>query len=425
MLDTIVIGGGLAGLTAARELRAEDHGVLVLEARDRLGGRTWYKDLPGTRYKVEAGGTWFDPESQTNIGGEVERYGLETVLSPAGQNLASMLAGQRLLGDDIPVPADVRPDLDRAMGHIVELSRGVGLGGLPGDPALDVPFPDITDGLDLPAIVEDYLSMWAGFAFGCHPADLSALHALSWVAGYGNEVWTLNDAPATKFAHGTSSLVDAIAGDGAPDIALEAPVTSIAPRVGGMSVRTLDGSEHVARSVVLAAPLNTWSDIDIDGLSSEKERLASQGQAGRAVKVWATVTGVPPYLIGSGWGGPLNWVSEQDHEGDERLLVGLGHDASLLDPSDVAEVTTAIRQFAPGAVVDVCDGHDWTTDPYAKGTWVAYRPGQLTAYRDTMAAAEPPLFFAGSDIAPHWAGFMDGAIESGRIAAAAVADYLG
>lgn len=425
MFDTIVVGGGLAGLTAARELRASGHGVLVLEARDRLGGRTWYKDMPGTGYKVEAGGTWFDPESQTNIGGEVERYGLETVLSPAGRNLASMLAGERLLGEDIPVPADLRPDLDRAMGHIVELSRRVGLGGVPGDPSLDVPFTDITDALELPPIVDDYLMMWAGFAFGCHPRDLSALHALSWVAGYGNEVWTLNDAPATKFAHGTASLVDAIADDASADIDLDAPVASISPTPGGLSVRTLDGSEHAGRAVVLAAPLNTWSDIDIDGLSAEKTALASQGQAGQAVKVWATVTGVPPYLIGSGWGGPLNWVSEQAHEGDERLLVGLGHDASLLDPTDVTEVTAAIRQFAPDAVVEVCDGHDWTSDPYAKGTWVAYRPGQLTAHRETMASPEPPLFFAGSDVAPRWAGFMDGAIESGRLTAAAVVDHLG
>ena len=57
--DVVVIGGGFAGLVAARDLRDAGRSVVVLEARDRLGGRTWFRELPGAGVKVEYGGTWF------------------------------------------------------------------------------------------------------------------------------------------------------------------------------------------------------------------------------------------------------------------------------------------------------------------------------------------------------------------------------
>jgi monoamine oxidase len=108
----------------------------------------------------------------------------------------------------------------------------------------------------------------------------------------------------------------------------------------------------------------------------------------------------------------------------ERLLVGIGCDASRLDPTDRGQVERAIRVFAPGAEVRACDGHDWTRDPYAKGTWAAYRPGQLGRWHADVRTPEGRLFFAGSDIAEGWAGFMDGAIESGAAVALAVAQRL-
>jgi (S)-6-hydroxynicotine oxidase len=62
--DVIVVGGGIAGLTAARDLRAAGRRAIVLEARDRLGGRAWTGVLPGTDVRVEWGATWVHPETQ-------------------------------------------------------------------------------------------------------------------------------------------------------------------------------------------------------------------------------------------------------------------------------------------------------------------------------------------------------------------------
>ncbi|HEY6397721.1 MAG TPA: FAD-dependent oxidoreductase, partial [Solirubrobacteraceae bacterium] len=75
-VDVVVIGAGFAGLCAARDLAASGASVLVLEARDRLGGRTFTSDFTGSTEKVELGGSWFAPEHD-KARKEHERYGLE------------------------------------------------------------------------------------------------------------------------------------------------------------------------------------------------------------------------------------------------------------------------------------------------------------------------------------------------------------
>ncbi len=77
--DVAIVGGGFAGVTAARDLAAAGRSVVVLEARDRLGGRTWYRPFAGTEHCVELGGTWFSLARQPPLAEEVERYGVRVV----------------------------------------------------------------------------------------------------------------------------------------------------------------------------------------------------------------------------------------------------------------------------------------------------------------------------------------------------------
>lgn len=86
-VDAIVVGAGFAGLVAARDLTQQGLRVVVLEARDRIVGRTLYRPFAATGCGVELGGAWFDADWQTPLREEAERYGVEIVPATAYQSV--------------------------------------------------------------------------------------------------------------------------------------------------------------------------------------------------------------------------------------------------------------------------------------------------------------------------------------------------
>ena len=125
--DAVVIGGGFAGLTAARDLGKAGRRVLVLEARDRLGGRTWYREFAGTAQKVEMGGTWFVERYQPHIAAEIERYGLGVAQSPAGRSFRSVVGGE-VLTSGFPVPLEEVTDFERGLFEVIAGARRIEFG---------------------------------------------------------------------------------------------------------------------------------------------------------------------------------------------------------------------------------------------------------------------------------------------------------
>ena len=98
--DVVVIGAGFAGLVAARDLIEAGHRVVVLEARDRAGGRTYSSTFPGTDVVIDLGAEWFDPARHHFLAAEVARYGAKFVEADKGGASRWFLDGRHSDGDE-------------------------------------------------------------------------------------------------------------------------------------------------------------------------------------------------------------------------------------------------------------------------------------------------------------------------------------
>ena len=110
--------------------------------------------------------------------------------------------------------------------------------------------------------------------------------------------------------------------------------------------------------------------------------------------------------------------TEQLLPGGEQLLIGFGADATRVAAGDLAVVQRQLDEILPGYETLAATAHDWLADEFARGTWAIHRPGWYTTHHAEMQRPEGRIVLAGSDLANGWAGFIDGAIESGLRAGA-------
>jgi monoamine oxidase len=411
-----VVGGGFAGVTAARELSHGNLDVLLLEARNRIGGRTWTDERLGRR--LEMGGMhvhWMQPY----VWAEVTRYGLELGSPPDLEEATWLVDGKahragfeemsealdrplRLFGEDARAlfPNQYAPTTRRAAVEALD----------------DLTFTDRCDELDLSANERELLrAFWAMQFHG--PVDEGALtQCLRWMAlGAGDWRLLLEALAGYEIEAGTATLIEAMRQDGRFEIEFESPVARIETAADGVTVHRTDGEPVTARAAVIAVPLNVLADIDFDpGLPAGIAAVAEERQVTRGFKVWMEVKGDPgPWC--SFADGPLTWASTMESGSERSLMVGFGPDGAAINPNDRDAVQAALEPLLPGVEVLTSVGHDWLSDPYTKGTWGMLRPGQWTKLNHEVL--DGPLSLAGSDVADGWAGLIDGAIESGLTSA--------
>ncbi len=422
----IVIGGGFAGLSAARELDARGKRVLVLEARDRLGGRTWYRRFADSGYMLDFGGQWIATDWQPHMEALVTRHGLAIEEGGSPTVIASLVAGQRLTGL-LPVPMSEIFAFERLIYELIHAARRLDRAAPLAHPLadLDIPFTDFLRSFVLPEATCDYALAWVAGAFGCDPSAVSTLAVLAWIADYDCSVIALHLGESQAFAHGTEAAIAAMRADLRAEIRLNTVVRSVAQGSDGVSVTSQAGEHFTAAAAVVALPVNVWHTISFSpALSEAKQTLAREGHTGHATKVWALVGKAPEPFHGCGQGPGLTWLGTQQMLPEGNLMVGFGPGPSVIDVHSVEDVQRNVSAFVPGAEVLQIDAHDWSADPFALGAWVAWRPGQLTRWGTALRAPEGRIAFAGSDIATKWAGWMEGALSSGIEAGRYVADLL-
>jgi hypothetical protein len=214
---------------------------------------------------------------------------------------------------------------------------------------------------------------------------------------------------------GTRSILDAIASKAPFETRLETPVAAVTQQNGGVGVHTRAGETLAANLAVVALPVNALGGIEFDPpLSETKQAGIALGQASRGIKIFIHARGEPVVQNAIKHGHPFAYLdTEVLYSDGTQLLIGFGPDAESCDATDLPAVQRQIEEILPGYEVIAARAHDWLADEFSRGTWAIHRPGWYTTYHAEMQRPEGNVILAGSDIANGWAGFMDGAIESG------------
>ena len=429
--DVIVIGGGFAGVVAARDLREAGRSVMLLEARDRLGGRTWTREIPGTGVSAEFGGAWCFPDGQPAIAEEIRRSGVRLAEPTISTDLVWIAGGERRTGEEaegtLRAAFEADGGLDEATRRLADAIRD--RGGSPattpiGDSAaarsLDVPVATWIAERGVTEPLASYLSAFAAAMGGGDPRELTLLGLVVDAALEDYRFESVLGDLGTGFADGTRSLIDAIAGQSDVDVRLRSPVVRVRSNDEGVGAAVAGAGEVTAAAAVVALPLHVWVDVAFDPpLTGAKRDAARVGHAGSTTKVLAIADGVPAQGLGVAWPAAMQAVVVGPDVAGGRLVTGFSGTRAIR-PDDVDEVERELRTFFPDARVAAAGGHDWVTDPYSKSTWFAAKPGWYDLDPSARAGLEGRIAFAGSDIAAEGAGWIDGAIRSGQEAAGAV-----
>ena len=421
MHDVVVVGGGFAGVTAAREAARDGRSVLLLEGRDRLGGRTW--TAPWKGHQIEYGGGWVHWH-QPHTFSEITRAGLTVELSSDPDVTAWYVGDERRTGTIAERDAIANSGWLQFVDGVERSLPN------PHDPTLAIDqlaridrltIAQRMDELDLDDEHREVL--WAELESLAHgPLDeAGAASVLRWhaLSGYSLALTQYTGGRVT-LTTGTRGLLEAIAGGARYETRLSTPVAAVRRRGDGVEVETRAGELLPAARAVVAVPLNTLAAIEFDPpLSEPKLEGIALGQASRGIKIFIHAEGEPISQNAIRPGHPFGYLDTEFMNDDgTQVMIGFGYDAALNDATDLPRVQGDLDRIIPGYRAVGASAHDWLADEFSRGTWAIHRPGWYSRYYEEMRRPEGPVLLAGSDLAAGWSGFIDGAIESGLRAGA-------
>ncbi|ANI42207.1 FAD-dependent oxidoreductase [Mycolicibacterium vaccae] len=435
-MRVIVVGAGLAGLTAAVELTAAGADVVVLEARDRVGGRM--HGVPVAEGVVGDGGAAYLGEQHTELLRLIDRYSL---------NLASTaMAGEStfLIGDQRTTTPSRVPPLDAiALGDLFDRLDDLVTRVRPDAPWL-TPGAERLDRLSAASWLAEevrrpdaktFFPLFIGEMMAADPAAISVLHMAFYLRS-GGGIRYLNafegGAQQWRIDGGAHLLCEALSTQLGDRVRLRQPVQAIEQDADGVLVRCFSdtngpGSQHRADRVVVAIPPLLAQRIEFrPGLPA----LRATGLTGRgcAIKVQLGYPGPLWRDRGlSGWsvstGGPLlSTVDDSPIDESAGVLTGFvtGEAATAFTKLSASEqaaaaVAHARRLFPSLPAPTRCTVTDWLSEKYSRGCYAAlFGPGDWMKLGPQLTIPHGRVHWAGTETSLEFFGLMEGAIRSGQ-----------
>jgi len=420
----VVVGAGLAGLSAARDLAAGGADVVVLEARERPGGRVEQELLPDGRpvqYGGEVVADWMDAYAGlvAELGLTLEPSYTAIDLPPAWGADEGVSVGERAPWMD---EAD-RANLVRVEAEFAALSRGVD----PGDPWSHPDAAEL-DSLSVgawlrsvgarPGVIRllDHMARSLSIDSIERTSLLAQLRKESAAGGHG--FYDERRWEHLRVAEGSATVALRMAEELGERVRLGCVVEAIDVANPSCTVTLRSGEEIAAEAVVCALPVGPLRDVAITGVSdarlqslhSQRSALAFKTVVAYPESFWEVGGATSDGVWASVWiqrDGVLSSLTPPDRLGP-----------FLAAPDRRTEFLTELaRLMGEEALEPILWGERlWGIDPFTKGYVTGWRPGDVMAVGPLHGTHEPPFYVCGSD---QWvAGYMEGAVRTGRDAAA-------
>ena len=444
--DVVVVGAGLAGLVAARQLKANAASVIVLEARDRVGGRTLSQTAGGAVFDL--GAQWLGP-TQQRMHRLVRELGMATFPTfHDGRKILKVGGRTSTYTGSIPKLSPVNLALlQRTIGVVGRGARKIdpqAPWASPRAQEIDATSVEAFKRRNIPSrTVREVFDVAVRVVFGAEPAELSLLHFLFYVRSGGGLMDLIEiegGAQETRFVHGAQAIAQHLAAGLEDAVVTQAAVRSIRQGADGCVVEAATGAEWSAKRVVVAVPPPLAGRIVYDpALPGLRDELTQRMPLGATIK--AHLLYEEPFWRRRGFsgeavitGGPVSvFFDNTSHDGDRPALLGFVVGAAARTLGRLTEVerrdtvtAAAVDCFGPDAAAPVAYlDKDWSADPWTRGCPTAScPPGVLSVHGPALREPVGLIHWAGTETSPEWNGYMEGAVASGERAAAEVLDLL-
>lgn len=440
--DVVVVGAGFAGLAAARQLDGHGHDVLVLEGRDRVGGRSSTTTIAGV--PVDLGGTFVGPTQDAVLKLAAE-LGCETVPTYSnGKNLIRWHGRVRSYRSTIPKQSMIElVDVSRIQWRFERLRRQVRVSE-PWIGSMARKLDQITlerwlRSVHASASTRNLMAIMSRVTWGAEPDAVSMLHAVRYIkaaGGLGRMLDVKGGAQQDRFPAGTQQIAVRMADELGDKVVLGAPVQRIERRPDGTVVVGSAVAQVSAQAVIVAIAPQHRAEIEFDPpLPAQYTKLAQHWPQGTLSKAYAAYD--RPFWRADGCSGealsdegPVFITFDVSPEDGPGILLGFT-DARSFDPLPADQrrdraLTGFAALFGEAALkpVDYID-HCWGTEQFAPGgPTAAVPPKSWTTYGAWLRKPMDSIFWAGTETADRWTGFLDGAVRSGQRAAAEVSAAL-
>ncbi|MEV8267336.1 flavin monoamine oxidase family protein [Microbacterium sp. NPDC076911] len=439
-VDVVVVGAGIAGLSAARQVIAAGKSVRVLEARDRVGGRTMNGAFADGHW-IELGGQWIGP-TQDRMYELIEELGLVTIptwnegktLIKLGGKLTRMDAAK---GAIPKLNTFALADLAQGLTRFAAIAKRVDL-----DSPWATPNAKLLDGQTFRTWINRNLRTTAGreyFQIACEavfsadPADLSLLHAAFYTKS-GSDLETLmavdRGAQQDRVLGGSALISEKMAEQLGAAVALGSPVRSIHQLDDGVRVVCRDAGETLAERVIVTLPPSLAGRLEYSPpLPSWRDQLTQRVPMGSVIKMYAVYES--PFWRDAGLNGqvgsdsgPVKVVFDNTPPGYAKgVLLG------FIEGNDGREWARRTVDERRDAFVDCLVGYfgeqgrnpidyleqDWSAEEFSRGCYGAhFTTGTWTSYGPALRESLGRIHWAGAEYSPVWNGYMEGAVRSGE-----------